>query len=320
MRFIHEDPEFDALLNIVAADLGLSVGLVEKDYWVTHVFWVLQQTGFEIWFKGGTSLSKGFGLIKRFSEDLDLRIDPGAAAEFSVPENWRSEGTTATSARREYFQRLAALIVIPGTETSLEDDPTLDHWRGIKIRVKYPGRYLAALEPMKPFVLLEIGNARVTPFVERDLTSFIHEYLSGLGRLGDYIDNRPRAIRCLHPLVTLVEKLEAIQRRFDRGDEPAAFIRHYEDAAVIIADESSLPYLEGYASNRELVEDMLKQGDIRRLLSESEAAYSPDDGERWTELRAAHAAIADMYWGPRIELDEVCQGIRTWIGRLRRSR
>lgn len=74
MSFVHDDPDFDDLLQIVSGERGLSRGLVEKDYWVTHSLWALHDAGFEVWFKGGTSLSKGFGLIERFSEDLDLKI------------------------------------------------------------------------------------------------------------------------------------------------------------------------------------------------------------------------------------------------------
>lgn len=62
MTFIHDDPQFADLLRVVAANRGLGVSLVEKDYWVTHALWALHAQGFEVWFKGGTSLSKGFGL------------------------------------------------------------------------------------------------------------------------------------------------------------------------------------------------------------------------------------------------------------------
>ena len=74
MTFLHDDPGFEDLLQIVAAKRSLSTGLVEKDHWVTHTLWALHQLGLEVWFKGGTSLSKGFGLIERFSEDLDLDV------------------------------------------------------------------------------------------------------------------------------------------------------------------------------------------------------------------------------------------------------
>lgn len=82
MTFVHEDADFPALLNIVARERGIVAALVEKDYWVTHTLWALHRTGLEVWFKGGTSLSKGFGLIQRFSEDLDLMIRHREDVEF----------------------------------------------------------------------------------------------------------------------------------------------------------------------------------------------------------------------------------------------
>lgn len=94
-------------------------------------------------------------------------------------------------------------------------------------------------------MLLEV---RVTPFLERDLTSFVHEYLVEIDRLGEYQDNGPRAIRCVYPLVTLIEKLDALQNRVRRDDrEPATFVRHFEDAAHIIASALELPALAGYS-------------------------------------------------------------------------
>ena len=90
MSFIHEDPEFEQLLAIVARDAGIPVALIEKDYWVTHTLWALHETGLDVWFKGGTSLSKGFGIIRRFSEDLDLMILPGTASGLPEVASWTS--------------------------------------------------------------------------------------------------------------------------------------------------------------------------------------------------------------------------------------
>lgn len=62
----------------VAEDKGIVDNAVEKDYWVSMalraIFSLPYATAFV--FKGGTSLSKGWGLIERFSEDIDLAIDP----------------------------------------------------------------------------------------------------------------------------------------------------------------------------------------------------------------------------------------------------
>ncbi len=70
--FIHNDPDFGRLLSIVSDKLGIDFTLIEKDYWIMHVLYSLQERNIEFELKGGTSLSKGFGLIQRFSEDIDI--------------------------------------------------------------------------------------------------------------------------------------------------------------------------------------------------------------------------------------------------------
>lgn len=76
LEFLHDRRDFGQLLAVVANDRGLDPMLVEKDYWIMHGLWGLQAQGFVFELKGGTSLSKGFGVIHRFSEDIDIRIEP----------------------------------------------------------------------------------------------------------------------------------------------------------------------------------------------------------------------------------------------------
>ena len=72
-----EDERKKVVYEQVAAREDLPPIAIEKDFWVTLIL----QTIFELeWaehlvFKGGTSLSKGWGLIQRFSEDVDLAVD-----------------------------------------------------------------------------------------------------------------------------------------------------------------------------------------------------------------------------------------------------
>lgn len=80
MNFVHDESGFDSLLTQVADQTGIAPALVEKDYWITHALWALHETGLDLWLKGGTSLSKGFGIIERFSEDLDLMVERGRVA------------------------------------------------------------------------------------------------------------------------------------------------------------------------------------------------------------------------------------------------
>lgn len=315
MKFIHEDPEFNQLLRIVAEKRRLSVGLAEKDYWVTHTLWALHDTGFEVWFKGGTSLSKGFSLIQRFSEDLDLKLEAGA---LNLPKvlDWSRTGTGTTSARRAYFEALAGCIQVPGARVELDVDGADRHWRSANIRIVYPAPHLGDLVGiLRPFVLLEVGSARVTPFVLRDMTSFVHDELAAQRQLADFKDNRPRAVRCVHPWVTLLEKLDAIQRRIRKETlVPATFVRHYEDAARIIAAEDGLPPIEGYADVRALATEMIRRKQIAAPLGGDVLHFLPA-GEGSVAIQAAFDAIAPMYWGPRQTLDEAVAIICAWLQR-----
>ncbi len=74
--YLHKRRDFSDLIRIVADERGILPALVEKDYWIMHCLYGLAAQGFLFELKGGTSLSKGFGIIKRFSEDIDIRIDP----------------------------------------------------------------------------------------------------------------------------------------------------------------------------------------------------------------------------------------------------
>ncbi len=318
MTFLHEEADLGDLLTIVGEAVGIDRALVEKDYWVTHTLWALERTDLGIWFKGGTSLSKGFGLIERFSEDLDLFIEPGKA---SVPpvRSWTSMNRGPIRGRRAFFEALAEAIEVPQARVLLEAESIDRRARGARYRVEYPGLYLAGLGPeIRPFVLLEVGAARVTPHISRVLSSFVHDWLDrhqpqffeeGNGIM---TDNRPR-VRCVHPLVTLIEKLDAISRRFPRDPmEPAAFIRHYEDAARIITRRHELPPLG--IEVEALIEDMLGAKQIRHGPTAEDPGWLLREGSPEKEaLQQVHQSISPMFWGERFSLGECCEIIRSWL-------
>lgn len=69
-------PDFADALLATAQALNLPEAFVEKDYWVTTVLRALSNSPYReaIVFKGGTALSKAYGLVQRFSEDVDLAV------------------------------------------------------------------------------------------------------------------------------------------------------------------------------------------------------------------------------------------------------
>ncbi|GEM_PF-1146247 len=66
-RYLHDNPDFSDLMRVVAGDRKIDPYLVEKDYLLMHALYGLQQAGYAFQLKGGTSLSKGYGIIRRFS-------------------------------------------------------------------------------------------------------------------------------------------------------------------------------------------------------------------------------------------------------------
>jgi hypothetical protein len=146
------------------------------------------------------------------------------------------------------------------------------------------------------------------------MTSFVHDYLITANQLTSFDDNRPKAVRCVHPLVTLLEKLDALRRRVPRTDAAAAtFVRHFDDAARVVHGSATLPPLPNFVDVRALADDMVAQRQLASLPSSSDHAFTPAAGERWDAIRAAHAAIAPMFWGSRVTLDDACEAIRRWI-------
>ena len=85
-----------ALFQNTAAKMGLTEAIVEKDYWVCFILdYLFHRCKWKnsIAFKGGTSLSKAYGLIERFSEDIDLILD-WRVLGYEKDEPWENRSNT----------------------------------------------------------------------------------------------------------------------------------------------------------------------------------------------------------------------------------
>jgi predicted nucleotidyltransferase component of viral defense system len=89
-------------LNVAATLSGRPAHLLEKDVWVVWALATLYQSalGEHLVFKGGTSLSKAYGVIRRFSEDVDLTYDIRAIAPDLVGGHDEALPTTRSEERR----------------------------------------------------------------------------------------------------------------------------------------------------------------------------------------------------------------------------
>ena len=192
---IASDTERRDLFLGTAAQLGTAVQNVEKDFWVCWTLDVLFN-GFEaggprLLFKGGTSLSKAFNLISRFSEDIDITVfrdDLGQStevAELNALSGKKRRArldairnacqTYVAGPLTEQFTRLAATI-IPDARFRLELD--LEDKDGQTLLFWYPAVTATTDDYIRSAVKIEAGAksaldpnvaATVTPYVAQDL-------------------------------------------------------------------------------------------------------------------------------------------------------
>jgi hypothetical protein len=186
--YLHHHKDFPALIRIVAEEKGIDPALVEKDYWIMHCLYGLQKGGFDFELKGGTSLSKGFKVIDRFSEDLDIQINPPPGHPVKANRSHTKEAHR--QGRKAYYDELAGKIKVDGID-SVERDNAFDglpHYFSGGIRLRYKS-HTPAFEDLKEGVLLEAGFDDVTPNIQKDISSWMYDHAAGKVPI---IDNRAK--------------------------------------------------------------------------------------------------------------------------------
>jgi len=167
-KFLHELSEHRILVEQLAVVKKTRAQLVEKDYWLMHVLWGLQEQGFKFELKGGTSLSKGFRIIDRFSEDIDIRIEP--PKELGVKSGVNHDKPSDIASRFKFYDWLTNELSIPGVKT--ERDTSFDDKKGRSggVRLNFQSEY-PTLEGVKSYVLLEVGFDVTKPNEKKTISS-----------------------------------------------------------------------------------------------------------------------------------------------------
>ena len=209
-----------AVFERVGASVGLPMQAVEKDFWVT----VILQAVFSLpvaqhlIFKGGTSLSKAWGLISRFSEDIDLAVNPIAlgAAEGDLTKKQIKKLRKASSlfVSEQLTPMLCAKINEMGMSAFLnieaqpngEGDNTYPEPRQIYIR--YQSVFEKPLTYLRPDVVLEVSaRSLIEPAMPTHVSCI----------LADYIPIQPTCDAVVHtaiPAKTMVEKMFLLHELF----------------------------------------------------------------------------------------------------------
>ncbi len=208
----------------ISKEMNLPPAAIEKDWWVVRTLDLVFQTEIanHTVFKGGTSLSKAWGLIDRFSEDIDLALDRKFFG--FEKEDLEMTGSQVSKLRKESLKYISEkylpmlqksfqeagfvkvdLQLIP--IKSNDEDP-------VKIEVSYSS-VTEKSDYLPPRVLVEIGSrSLIEPFTERQFFSFVGEHFSGRSFSDSTI-----VIPTVNPERTFLEKIFLLHEEFQQIPE-----------------------------------------------------------------------------------------------------
>ncbi len=223
----------DRLISIqqAANKSGMSAKVIEKDWWVTLVLKAVFQSEFapHLSFKGGTSLSKGWNLIERFSEDIDLAIERsflGFEEDLSknaVKKLKRVACEFTSTILKAALEKELANLGVPNGVVTVTADP---------VRIDLPDTdpqtlrvaYRSLLDPV-PYIAdsvkLEVSARSLNePAVERPILSLLGQYMPGFPWSGESFP-----VATVEPKRTFLEKVFLLHEEFQRPIERIIYER-----------------------------------------------------------------------------------------------
>jgi hypothetical protein len=328
----HPAEERETYFQEAAAQLGLPPHVIEKDFWVCWTLrrlFALESVADNLLFKGGTSLSKAHGLIRRFSEDIDLSIhraslgfegetDPANPNLSNKARKKQSEALSDAARAKvtgEIQPELATAIAELLGEESWELIPDPSDPDGQSLAFAYPrtGFTQEAAAYMKPAVKIEFG-ARSDHWPAE--TKSVRPYL--VDALADALENPDAEVKVMSAERTFWEKATILHQMAHLQPEksfPPRYSRHYCDLASMIeggagdtagknddllaavVEHKMLFYLSAWANYETAV-----RGGLRLLPGE----------ERIDEFAKDLASMREMFFDDPPQLESVLETLREW--------
>lgn len=228
---------FQDAVTATAQQKGIPEIYIEKDYWVTFALFNIfkSEIGDETVFKGGTSLSKCFGLIQRFSEDVDLVV-------------LKKDGESANQLKNK-LKSISSCVSSVLPEIYIEG---ITNKFGMirKTAHSYNKVFTGYFGQVRDNIIIEstwLGNFE--PFVSKDVSSFIYEMMlqNHQHQIIDDYDMEPFEVFVLNPQRTFCEKIMSLVR-FSHSDNPISDlrnkIRHTYDIHMMLKDETIFTFFQ----------------------------------------------------------------------------
>ncbi|MCG8375646.1 MAG: nucleotidyl transferase AbiEii/AbiGii toxin family protein [Chlorobiales bacterium] len=211
----------ETVVRDISLELGIEPSFIEKDWYAVQLLVLLSDLqinrDIKIVFSGGTSLSKGYALIKRFSEDLDFILTI-------------SEGSSLSAGQRRAFRKDVVAAIQSDERFSIDEDEIMrgDSHRFFKIPIQYDRSFEGSF--LRPHLQLEMTFMELKrPAQRRTIRSMVSEVTQTMPEL---------EINCVSAIETAGDKLSAltwrilVRDRKDDKDDPTV-IRHLHDLAAL---------------------------------------------------------------------------------------
>lgn len=308
--------ELEQVIRNASQKMGVNEVVVEKDYWVCFVLnYLFSESKWKeaFTFKGGTSLSKCFNLIKRFSEDVDLILD-WREIGYSFNEPWEKRSNTKQNKFNKESNQKTEIFLKSKFVPQMEKDFRNILGENIKISIDDKDPQTVLFEYPKAFqssyltqaIRLEIGTlAEWTP-------SKVVEIVPGINKIypmlfeGNFIE-----VRTVLPERTFWEKATILHCEANRPKElnmPKRYARHYYDLFCM----ANSKYKDKAFQNLELLGKVVqfKQRFYPRKWAKYEEATSrtirlvPDE-YRFREIEEDYKNMSEMFFGKYPSFDEI---------------
>lgn len=310
-----------SLFHNTAAKMHLNDAIIEKDFWVCLVLdYLFYRCSYKnaFTFKGGTSLSKAWHIIERFSEDIDLILD-WRILGYTVEEPWKERSNKQqdlfnkeANIRAEQFIRDKLVPVLQNDFTSIlgrEADITVDAHEPQTINFNYP--HIFESSAILQAVRLEVGPlAAWTPALKVEILPYSAELYP------DVFVQKSTQILTVLPERTFWEKATILHHEAHRPETsviPARYSRHYYDLYCLANSDVKQKAFSDLSLLQKVV-DFKKKFYPRGWAKYDEATPGTfclmPSAHSLKNLKSDYKKMSEMIYGPSPDFDSLMHYIK----------
>ena len=311
-----DDKERSIIFRNTASKMKVNDAIIEKDFWVVLMLdYLFNKCKYRdaFTFKGGTSLSKGYSLIRRFSEDIDIILDWRV---FGISENepYELRSNTKQSKYNDDINDLATKFIKEVLLDEIRND--LQSMLGFDINLscdakeenivifKYPKIFNN--KAIFSSIRLEFGPlAALTPSELTKISPYINDFYPN-------VMNKPfTEVLTVKPSRTFWEKVTILHLEANRPDTspiPSRYSRHYYDVLMIselISKDELIQDVELLEKVVEFKQKFYPRGWARYDLARPGTLRLVPDEYRLKELEKDYKSMQDMLFGEKPTFDYI---------------